>query len=105
MAGYALGFVMGATAGPRFAFYSKCLRRRRMGPPKGSYGNCVPMPPATAAPGYRRVYLRSLSRIVNCDGPCEAGPEYCNCGLLWHDVPIAPKPQFPSPREIPGDMP
>ena len=29
MAGYALGFVMGATAGTRFAFYREYLRRRR----------------------------------------------------------------------------
>jgi len=100
MAGYALGFAMGATTGPRFAFYSKCLRRRRMGPPNG---NCVPMPPSTPPPGYRRVYLRSLSRVVDCDGPCKAGPEYCDCGLMWHDVPI--KPQFPPPRVIPADTP
>jgi len=127
MAGYALGFVMGATTGPRFAaLYRKWLRRRRMGPPRGSNGNCVPMPPSTPAPGYRRVYLRSLSRVVNCDGPCKAGPEYCNCGLMWHDVPrldpgsvqrgngsgapttpkpgIIPKPQFPSPRKIREDF-
>ena len=102
MAGYALGFVMGATTGPRFDLYRKWLRRLRMGPPRGSNGNCVPMPPGTPAPGYRRVYLRSLSRVVSCDGPCKAGPEYCKCGLMWHDVPI--KPQFPSPRKIREDF-
>lgn len=60
---------------------------------RGPVGPPPTLPPATAAPGYRRVYLRSLTRVVNCDGPCKAGPEYCDCGLLWHDVPIAPKPQ------------
>ena len=39
MAGYALGFVMGATTGPRFRFYRKALRRcrtpaRPSGPPQ-----------------------------------------------------------------------
>ena len=129
MAGYALGFVMGATSGPRFAFYSKCLRRPRMGPPKGSYGNCVPMPPGTPAPGHRRVYFDMPSTIAECGGPCSfGGPEFCDCGALWCDEPIRldpgrvqrgngtggpampkpdiiPKPQFPSPRIIPGDTP
>ena len=90
--------------------------RPRMGPPRGSNGNCVPMPPSTPAPGYRRVYLRSLSRVVNCDGPCKAGPEYCDCGLMWHDVPrLDPGsiqrgngrdgPATPKPDIIPGDTP
>ena len=96
MAGYALGFVMGATASPRFAFYSKCLRRCRMGPPKGSYG------PRQPAPGMRRVYYDMPSTIAECGGPCSfGGPELCDCGALWRDVPtkpqpdIVPKPQYP----------
>ena len=91
MAGYALGFVMGATSGPRFAFYSKCLRRRRMGPPKGSYG------PRQPAPGMCRVYYDMPSTIAECGGPCTfGGPELCDCGALWRDVPTrldVPKPQ------------
>lgn len=61
--------------------------RPRMGPPRGSNGNCVPMPPSTPAPGMRRVYYDMPSTIAECGGPCEAGPEYCDCGLMWHDVP------------------
>jgi len=68
---------------PRFSRFS-C----RMGPPRGSYGNCVPMPPSTPAVGYRREYLYTPSTVAECGGPCEAGPEYCHCGQLWRDVPL-----------------
>jgi hypothetical protein len=78
--------------------------RLRMGPPRGSNGNCVPMPPSTPAPGMRRVYYDMPSTIAECGGPCSfGGPELCDCGALWRDVPT--KPQFPSPRVIPGDTP
>ena len=103
MAGYALGFVMGATTGPRFDLYRKWLRLLRMGPPRCSNGNCVPMPPSTPAPGMRRVYYDMPSTIAECGGPCSfGGPELCDCGALWRDVPT--KPQFPSPRKIREDF-
>jgi hypothetical protein len=51
----------------------------------------------------RREYFHSPSTVAECGGPCEAGPEHCDCGQLWRDVPI--EPQFPSPRVIPGDTP
>lgn len=112
MAGYALGFVMGATSAPRFAFYRKWLRRLRV----GSNGNCVPMPPSTPAPNYRRIYYDMPSAVAECGGPCEAGPAYCDCGLLWQDVPrLDPGsvqrgngrggPTTPKPDIIPGDTP
>lgn len=53
MAGYALGFVMGATTGPRFALYRKWLRRCRMGPPMGSYGPRQPSHEVTYWDGYQ----------------------------------------------------
>jgi len=102
MAGYALGFVMGATAGPRLDLYRKWLRRLRMGPPRGSNGNCVPMPPSTPAPGMRRVYYDMPSTIAECGGPCSAGgPEFCDCGALWQDVPeiLLPKRKHAHPYE------
>lgn len=102
MAGYALGFVMGATTGPRFDLYRKWLRRLRMGPPRGSNGNCVPMPPSTPAPGMRRVYYDMPSTIAECGGPCSAGgPEFCDCGALWQDVPeiLLPKRKHAHPYE------
>ena len=66
----------------------------------------------------RREYFHSPSTVAECGGPCEAGPEHCDCGQLWRDVPvhfdpgrvqrgnnsggpttpkpaIMPKPQFP----------
>ncbi|NDE60137.1 MAG: hypothetical protein EB010_12115 [Acidimicrobiia bacterium] len=48
IAGYALGFAMGASSGARFRFYGKFLRRLRMGPPKGSYGPRQPEQPLAA---------------------------------------------------------
>lgn len=91
--------------------------RLRMGPPRGSNGNCVPMPPSTPAPGMRRVYYDMPSTIAACGGPCSfGGPELCDCGALWHDVPrLDPGsvqrgngrggPTTPKPDIIPGDTP
>ena len=60
--------------------------------------------PRQPAPGTRRVYYDMPSTIAECGGPCSfGGPELCDCGALWRDVPI--KPQSPSPRVIPGDTP
>ena len=82
MAGYALGFVMGATTGPRFDLYRKWLRRCRT----------------------RRVYYDMPSTIAECGGPCSfGGPELCDCGALWRDVPTTPKPDIiPKPQPPPG---
>lgn len=54
----------------------------------GHYGNCQDFPPAPPRPGYRRVYFNSPTQVAECGGPCEAGPEHCNCGALWRDEPI-----------------
>lgn len=51
----------------------------------------------------RRFYYDMPSTIAECGGPCSfGGPELCDCGALWRDVPI--KPQFPSPRVIREDL-
>ena len=72
--------------------------RLRMGPPKGRRGHRQP------APGTQRVYYDMPSIIAECGGPCTfGGPEFCDCGQLWRDVPvrldegpIQPGPQPPS---------
>lgn len=88
VAGYALGFLMGATSGVRFRFrfYRRLLGRSRR------YGNCVYFPAAPPRAGYRRVYFDMPTQVAECGGPCEAGPEHCDCGALWRDVPIKPQP-------------
>ena len=46
-------------------------------------------PPPLPALGMRRVYFDMPSQIAECGGPCElGGPQACNCGALWRDVPI-----------------
>ena len=100
--GFSLGFSQEMAKDLR-----RMIRRHRrpfrMGPPRGSNGNCVPMPPSTPAPRMRRVYYDMPSTIAECGGPCSfGGPELCDCGALWRDVPT--KPQFPSPRKIREDF-
>lgn len=52
---------------------------------------------------FRRIYYDMPSTIAECGGPCTSGgPEACDCGALWRDVPI--KPQSPSPRKIREDF-
>ena len=73
----------------------------------GSGGPTTPKP--EIVPGFHgprrtvRWFINNPVQIAECGGPCTQGPSHCDCGLLWHDVPI--KPQFPAPRVIPGDTP
>lgn len=38
-------------------------------------------------PEPQRRYLYSPSQIAECGGPCQQGPEYCDCGELWVTEP------------------
>lgn len=105
MAGYALGFVMGATAGARMRFYREFLSRRRSKDPRrpspySSHARGLQPPPPLV--GHARWFINNPVQIAECGGPCSAGPSHCDCGALWRDVPT--KPQFPPPRIIREDF-
>lgn len=69
---------------------------RSMGPPRGSYG------PRRRPPGS---YIYNPVQIAECGGPCSSGPEYCDCGALWLDVPQRlTKPQPHGGRLIGEDL-
>lgn len=44
-------------------------------------------------PKLKRNYLYSPVQIAECGGPCEQGPEHCDCGELWVEDS---SPQLPS---------
>ena len=53
------------------------------------------LPSSTPPPGSRRVYYDMPSTIAECGGPCSAGgPEFCDCGALWCDVPETLLPKW-----------
>ena len=96
MISWLAGLATGISAA-RLSSWINHIHQRRMGPPKGSYG------PPQPAPGMQRVYYNMPTTIAECGGPCTfGGPELCDCGQLWCDVPI--KPQFPPPRKIREDF-
>ena len=98
---------------------------RRPGPYSSSARGFPPPPPP---PRTRREYIYSPATMAECGGPCwEAmDPRACDCGALWRDSvlwdegriqrghghggattpkpEIIPKPQFPPPRVVPGDL-
>lgn len=81
--GLCIGVVLGNLL--LLLFYPRIGKRK----PRGRYGNCVPMPPSTPAPNYRRIFYYTPSTVAECGGPCKAGPWYCDCGALWRDVPMS----------------
>jgi hypothetical protein len=42
---------------------------------------------ALAEPEPQRRYIYSPVQIAECGGPCEQGPEHCDCGELWVTEP------------------
>ena len=62
-------------------------RKRGLSPYGWGPHQLNPPPPA---PGMRREYLWSPTRMAECGGPCwEAqDPRWCDCGAMWRDVPI-----------------
>lgn len=70
----------------RWLRQQRCSRLRRHS--RKWRNNYQGFPPAPPRPGYRRVYFNSPTQVAECGGPCEAGPEHCNCGALWRDDPI-----------------
>lgn len=44
-----------------------------------------------------RRYIYNPVQIAECGGPCEQGPEHCDCGALWDDGNPAPQPEPPLP--------
>ena len=55
---------------------------------------------ALAEPELQRRYLYSPSQIAECGGPCQQGPEHCDCGELW-----ITEPESPTDEEIMELMP
>lgn len=39
-----------------------------------------------------RWFINDRLKIMDCGGPCTAGPTYCDCGELWVDVPTSSPP-------------
>ena len=48
-------------------------------------------------PEPQRRYLYSPSQIAECGGPCQQGPEHCDCGELWV---TDPDPEGPTDEEL-----
>lgn len=44
-------------------------------------------------------YIYSPVQIAECGGPCEQGPEHCDCGELCVIEP-APEPKEPTQRQL-----
>lgn len=42
-------------------------------------------------------YIYSPVQIAECGGPCEQGPEHCDCGELWI---TAPEPEGPTDEDL-----
>ena len=45
---------------------------------------------ALAEPEHQRRCIYSPVQIAECGGPCQQGPEHCDCGELWVTEPAGP---------------
>ena len=45
----------------------------------------------------KRRYIYSPVQIAECGGPCQQGPEHCDCGELWV---TEPEPEGPTDEEL-----
>lgn len=52
---------------------------------------------ALAEPELQRRCIYSPVQIAECGGPCEQGPEHCDCGELWI---TEPEPEGPTDEEL-----
>jgi hypothetical protein len=59
------------------------------------YGSCLPQPEPVAP---RLVYRYSPVTVAECGGPCEQGPQYCDCGEIKGEP--APEPVAPTDEEL-----
>jgi hypothetical protein len=50
--------------------------------------------------GPKLVYRYCPVTIAECGGPCEQGPEYCDCGEIKGEPAPQPEPQAPTVMEI-----
>lgn len=98
-------FAIGATCSAvvfGWPWHSRFSRYNRMGPPKGSYGPRLgpgivqrgnghggpTTPKPEIVPGFygprrtARWFINNPAMFAECGGPCEAGPEYCDCGQV-----------------------
>ena len=55
---------------------------------------------ALAEPEPQRRCIYSPVQIAECGGPCQSGPEHCDCGELW-----VTEPESPTDEEIMELMP
>ena len=46
--------------------------------------------------GPKLIYRYSPATIAECGGPCEQGPQYCDCGQIKGE----PEPQGPGPDDV-----
>jgi hypothetical protein len=53
---------------------------------------------ALAQPEPKMIYRYSPVTIAECGGPCEQGPQYCDCGQIRGEP--QPEPQGPSDEEL-----
>jgi len=51
---------------------------------------------ALSQPEPKMVYRYSPVTIAECGGPCEQGPQYCDCGEIKGEPESQPEPQGPS---------
>jgi hypothetical protein len=51
-------------------------------------------------PEPKMVYRYSPVTIAECGGPCEQGPEYCDCGEIKGELEPQPEPQGPTNEEL-----
>jgi hypothetical protein len=58
------------------------------------------MSAALAQPEPRMVYRYSPVTIAECGGPCEQGPQYCDCGEIKGELEPQPELQGPTDEEI-----
>lgn len=42
---------------------------------------------AQPEPGSKRRYIYNPAQIAECGGPCQQGPDHCDCGELWITEP------------------
>ena len=73
-------------AGPYFAHAALLLKRARA---------------ALAQPEPKRRYIYNPVQIAECGGPCEQGPEHCDCGELWlaQPEPVAEESSVAQPAD------
>jgi hypothetical protein len=55
---------------------------------------------ALAQPEPKMVYRYSPVTIAECGGPCEQGPQYCDCGEIKGELEPQPEPQGPTDEEL-----